>query len=396
MKPSFYLYLLLLLPALCRAQQSSGLPTAAFPDTAAARLVKTAPSIFLGRPLHSELYYNTATKKAYVATAVLVLHVLRGDSVKNGTLELTADVASPHQGVGPTHAFGNRRYVYNQDAFVYFCTPSKLPRNPAPFSTDNTVRLSLAAAGPGLAPMIQFIASAGAEPTRIYGLGREFETTASLYKYLGALGKLRLPDPKFGKYQRPYQFLDARPDWVGVPTSPSSALADPLTPEEIIQARATILTAPLIFTGMVVRSTRFEDAAGVRYVSELVQPVWVFRGPVAVGKQLVEVVEPEESYVRGLRQNVPVVYFAAQTSLPANSQTKAQLAAGPYRALGGDSQAKVMIGKVGAAMGYNGLYQSFSSPQESWQYINQLPGVPPWLPAAAGGVTVTAVKSAKE
>ena len=373
----YFLFLVLLL-----ARQLPGLAQApAFPDSVAARLVKTAPTIFLGRPLQSELFYDEATHKAYIATAVLVLHVLRGDSLRAGTVELTEDVPTPHTGVGPYHLFGHRKYVYNTDAYMYFCRRSPLPRNPTPFATSNRTRLSPAPAGPGLSPTIHFLSSGDAEPTRIYGLGREFTSPASLYQHLATLSKLQLPDARFARYQRPFTYNDGREDWIGVPTSPASSLQDPLTPEEIIQARSTIEAAPFIFTGMVTGSSRFEDAQGVGYVAELVQPIWIFRGGNVLSKTaLIEVVETEEAYEKGLRQNVPVVYFATPSTLPARSASPQQAAGPALRAVGGDVQAKIMIGKVNGVLGYSGLYQTFSSPQESWQYINGLPDVVPWLP----------------
>ncbi|SNR89053.1 hypothetical protein [Hymenobacter mucosus] len=386
MKTKVLLLLILLsqLPALAQVS--------AFPDSVASRLVKTAPVVFLGRPLQSELYYDEAADKTFISTAVLVLHVLRGDSVKYGTIELTEESPVPHTGVGPKHLFGNRKYVYNMDAQMYFCMPSRMPRNPYPFATSNRARVSPARVGPGLSPTIQFLTSGGAEPTRIYGLGREFASTASLYQHLSKLGRLNLPDVKFGKYQRPFTYNDGREAWIGVPTSPASSLLDPLTPEEIIQARNGILSAPFVFTGLVESSTRFEGPDGTAYVSELVQPVWIFRSGGQLQKTgLIEVVETEDAYAKGLRQNVPVVYFATESSLPANPATKSQVLMPTMRAYKGDLQAKIMIGKVGTVLGYNGLYQSFTSPQESWQYINRLPGVTPWLPPS----TPAAVTSAK-
>lgn len=378
MKPILLLLLTLLSQLPARAQVS------AFPDSVAARLVKTAPVIILGRPLQSELYYDEPTQKAYIATAVLVLHVLRGDSVKYGTIELVENVATPHAGVGPHHLFGNRKYVYNMDAQMYFCMPAQLPRNPTPFATSNRARLSPARVGPGLSPSIQFLAS-----------GREFASPASLYQHLGTLAKLHMPDTKFAKYQRPFAYNDGREAWIGVPTSPASSLQDPLTPEEIIQARNGILGAPFIFTGMVHSTTHFQDAEGHAYVSELVQPIWVFRSGGKLTKQgLIEVVETEEAYEKGLRQNVPVVYFAGESTLPANAGTQGQASGPVLRAWNGDVQAKIMIGKVGTVLGYNGLYQSFASPQESWAYINKLSGVTPWLPPTSGSA-VSSTKAPK-
>lgn len=371
-----------------RAQLLTGQPTAAFPDSEASRLVKQAPYVFLGRPLQSELYYNEATQKSYVSTAVQVLHVLRGDSLQLGPVEFTAETPTVHTGVGPAHLFGNRKYVYNQDVFLYFGAPSRLPRNPAPFATTNKARVMPAPVGPGLSPTVHFMLSGNAEPARIYGLGREFNTCASLYQHLSSLAKLNLPDPKFSKYQRPFSYQDGRPDWIGVPTSPSSSLADPLTVEEIIQARNTIESAPFVFTGMVINSTRFEDAEGKGYISEVVQPVWIFRSGGVLTKDPIEVVEPEETYEKALRGNVPVVYFAEKSQLPSNPQIRAQVNTMPaLRVYKGDAQAKVMIGKVGTVLGYNGLYQSFASPQESWGYINQLPDITPWLPAPASSTS---------
>lgn len=393
MKPSLIL-LLLLLCGPCWAQSTTGFTTSAFPDTIAFRLVKTAPVVLLARPLHSEMFYDESTQKAYIATAVQVLHVLRGESVKSGTLEITQNVSSPHTGVGPKHDFGHRKYTYNQDVFMYFCEPSRLPVNPNPFETTNQQRLSLALAGPGLSPTIHFLSSGSGEPTRIYGLGREFDSPTALYHHLTALTKLSLPDPKFSKYQKSYTFADGREDWIGVSSSPSSSLDDLLTPEEIIQARNEIVKSPYIFTGMVLSSTRFEDAEGAAFISEIVQPVWVFRAGGVPPKGLVEVVETEENYAKGLRQNVPVVYFATDTQLPANPATKSQVPTAPLRAFNGDIQAKIMIGKAGTVLGYNGLYQTFSSPQESWQFINQLPDVSPWLPATAAKTPATTVTSA--
>lgn len=389
MKTKVLLLLILLsqLPALAQVS--------AFPDSVASRLVKTAPVVFLGRPLQSELYYDEAADKTFISTAVLVLHVLRGDSVKYGTIELTEESPVPHTGVGPKHLFGNRKYVYNMDAQMYFCMPSRMPRNPYPFATSNRARVSPARVGPGLSPTIQFLTSGGAEPTRIYGLGREFASTASLYQHLSKLGRLNLPDVKFGKYQRPFTYNDGREAWIGVPTSPASSLLDPLTPEEIIQARNGILSAPFVFTGLVESSTRFEGPDGTAYVSELVQPVWIFRSGGQLQKTgLIEVVETEDAYAKGLRQNVPVVYFATESSLPANPATKSQVLMPTMRAYKGDLQAKIMIGKVGTVLGYNGLYQSFTSPQESWQYINRLPGVTPWLPPSTSA-PVTSAKASK-
>ena len=366
----------------------------AFPDSVASRLVKTAPVVVLGRPLHSELFYNEATQKAYISTAVLVLHVLRGDSVKNGTIELVQDVPSPHTGVGPAHLFGHRKYTYNMDAFMYFCAPACLPKNPTPFATSNRARLSPAHTGPGLTPSIQFLTSGSSEPTRIYGLGREFESTTSLYQHLSKLSKLNLPEVKFARYQKPFAFMDGREDWIGVPTSPASSLQDPLTPEEIIQARNSILSARFIFTGMVLSSTRYEDAEGNAFMSEIVQPIWLFKSGGVLSKSLIEVVETEEAYQKGLRQNVPVVYFAQESDLAPNPSPSSQVTNPVMRAYKGDAQAKIMIGKVGTVLGYSGLYQTFSSPQESWQYINKLPGVTPWLPQSSGPA-VTTTKSAK-
>lgn len=389
MKTKVLLLLILLsqLPALAQVS--------AFPDSVASRLVKTAPVVFLGRPLQSELYYDEAADKTFISTAVLVLHVLRGDSVKYGTIELTEESPVPHTGVGPKHLFGNRKYVYNMDAQMYFCMPSRMPRNPYPFATSNRARVSPARVGPGLSPTIQFLTSGGAEPTRIYGLGREFASTASLYQHLSKLGRLNLPDVKFGKYQCPFTYNDGREAWIGVPTSPASSLLDPLTPEEIIQARNGILSAPFVFTGLVESSARFEGPDGTAYVSELVQPVWIFRSGGQLQKTgLIEVVETEDAYAKGLRQNVPVVYFATESSLPANPATKSQVLMPTMRAYKGDLQAKIMIGKVGTVLGYNGLYQSFTSPQESWQYINRLPGVTPWLPPSTSA-PVTSAKASK-
>lgn len=390
MKSSFLLLLLALISSPCWAQQTPGLPASAFPDSVASRLVKTAPVVVLGRPLHSEIFYSPVTQKSYIATAMLVLHVLRGDSVKNGTIELLQETPIPHAGVGPHHLFGNRKYIYNNDAHIYFAAPSRLPRNPTPFQTDNRARLMLASAGPGLSPTIEFLTSGGTEPTRIYGLGREFDSTPGLYTHLSRISKLDMPDMKFAKYQRPYAYKETREQWLGVPTSPASALQDLLTPEEVIQARKDIQSAPYIFTGMVLSSTRFEDEEGKAYVSEIVEPIWLFRTGGVLTKTLIEVVETEEAYAKGLRQNVPVVYFATPTMLPSNPASKGQVPSAPLRAYNGDMQAKIMIGKVGPVMGYNGLYQSFSSPQESWSYINQLPKVTPWLPPTKGPEVTTA------
>lgn len=376
------LLLLLLLSAPGWSQSTTGSQLSAFPDSVASRLVKRATVVVLARPLHSEMFYDEATQKSYISTAVLVLHVLRGESVKNGTLEITQNTCFPHKGVGPTHDFGHRKYTYNQDVFMYFCEPSRLPVNPNPFDTYNKQRLSLAVAGPGLSPTIHFLTSSSGEPARIYGLGREFDSPAGLYQHLTSLTKLALPEVKFTKYQRPYTFVDDREDWIGVPTSPSSALDDVLTTEEIIQERNAIVKAPYIFTGMVLSSTRFEDNAGEAYVSEIVQPIWIFRIGGVEPKGLIEVVETEENYEKGLRQNVPVVYFATDTQLPPNPTTKSQVPTAPLRAYNGDAHAKIMIGKAGTVLGYNGLYQTFSSPQESWAFINQLPDVKPWLPPA--------------
>lgn len=396
MKPNLYsvLHLAALLLAIIfssQAQGIPGLPSSAFPDSTASRLVKTAPVVLLGRPLHSEMFYSEATQKSYISTAVLVLHVLRGDSVKNGTIELLQETPTPHEGVGPHHLFGNRKYMYNNDAHMYFCTPSRLPRNPTPFQTDNQLRLSMAKMGPGLSPTIQFLAGSP-EPTRIYGLGREFQSTAILYAHLSRLGKLNMPDLKFGRYQRPYAYKETRPEWIGVPTSPASSLLDYQTPEEIIQARNVIQTAPYIFAGLVLSATRFADAQGQGYVSELVQPVWLFRTGGVLTKDLIEVVETEEDYARENRQNVPVVYLATETTLPGNPATKKQVTQPVLRLHGGNPQAKIMIGKVGA--GTHGLYHGFNTPQESWGYINQLPNVTPWLPPSppSAGVSTKAPK----
>lgn len=102
-------------------------PDVGLPDSVASQLVKTAPVVIQVCPLHLELYYDENLHKAIISPAVLILHVLRGDCVKNGTIKLVQDVLTYQNGIGPRHLFGSRKYTYNMATCRYFCAPSCQP-----------------------------------------------------------------------------------------------------------------------------------------------------------------------------------------------------------------------------------------------------------------------------
>lgn len=214
MKTLFYSVLVACLPQLSGsvlAQTSLRLPPESVQEkqekqTAANRIVQSAPIVLLGRPLTGE-YYKAPSGRIYHSTVVQVLDVLRGGQiVKHGTITITDSLAVQHDGLEEIYQLRGSSVYSPTDWGIYFCSPSTYPPSPDPYQTDNPVSLKLY----GNTHQAMLAAHENEHGFTVTGLHQIFLTEQGVFDYLKQVSRLKPLVKPVASYPES-SFVDKRP-----------------------------------------------------------------------------------------------------------------------------------------------------------------------------------------